>query len=143
MSTVWSSGNIPVLSLYSMCEEKLGFSIPNDSDLDKHVGAVKIFQYHLTNMQRREIRDNNDMSYDVVKVSEDRLIPRLSVEKDGQVRLHFDTWLHGKRILRMNIPTKAIYKAHKANQVCKIKRLLDTTKVSRKQIDSVLKVLLE
>lgn len=143
MSTVWSSGNIPLLSLYSMCEGKLGFSIPNDSDLNKHVGAVKIFQYHLTKMQRREILDDNDTSYVVVKVSEDRIIPRLSVGKSGQVKLHLDTFLYGKRIYRRNIPTEAIYKVHKANQVSKIKRLLDNTKVSRKQIDSVLKVLLE
>jgi hypothetical protein len=77
-------------------------------------------------------------SYVTVKVSEDRILPRLSVEKSGHVKLHFDTWLHGKRILRHYAPTKAIYKAHKANQVSKIKRLLDNTNVSLEQIDSIL-----
>ena len=136
---MWALGDIPVPSLFSLCQDALGFSIPTDSDFKTYVDAMHIFHYHLTKKQRREIRDSiNTSCYVWVKVSEDRLIPRLSVEKDGQVRLHFDTWLHGKRILRKHIPTKAIYKAHKANQVSKIKRLLDNTNVSLEQIDSIL-----
>lgn len=134
---MWSLGDIPFPSLYSLCEDALGFTIPIDSDFKEHVDAMHIFHYHLTKKQRREIRDE-PTSYVTVKRSEDRIIPRLSVEKSGQVRLHFDTWLHGKRILRKHIPTKAIYKAHKANQVSKIKRLLDNTNVSQEQIDSIL-----
>ena len=135
---MWSLGDIPFPSLFSLCEDALGFSMPTDSDFKAYVDAMHIFHYHLTKKQRREIRDEPNTSYVTVKVSEDRIIPRLSVEKSGHVKLHFNTWLHGKRIFRHYAPTKEIYKAHKANQVSKIKRLLDNTNVSLEQIDSIL-----
>ena len=134
---MWALGDIPVPSLFSLCQDALGFSIPIDSDFKTYVDAMHIFHYHLTKKQRREIRDEPN-TYVTVKVSEDRIIPRLSVEKSGHVKLHFNTWLHGKRVFRHYAPTKAIYKAHKANQVSKIKRLLDNTNVSLEQIDSIL-----
>ena len=135
---MWCIEDIPVPSLFSLCEDALGFGMPTDSDFKTFVDAMHIFHNHLTKRQRRELRDEPNTSYVIKKVSEDRIIPRLSVEKSGHVKLHFDTWLHGKRILRHYAPTKDIYKAHKANQVSKIKRLLDNTNVSLEQIDSIL-----
>lgn len=135
---MWCIEDIPVPSLFSLCEDALGFSMPTDSDFKTFVDAMHIFHNHLTKRQRRELRDEPNTSYVIKKVSEDRIIPRLSVEKSGHVKLNFDTWLHGKRNLRHYAPTKDIYKAHKANQVSKIKRLLDNTNVSLEQIDSIL-----
>ena len=134
----WQLGDIPVRSLFSSCELALGFSIPTDDDFQTHVNAIDIYQRHITRKQRDEIFRTCITSVTCVKLSEDRIIPRLSVEKGGQVKLHFDTWLHGQRKSKYILPTKAIYKAHKANQVTKIKRILDTTNVSLEQIDSIL-----
>jgi len=54
---------------------------------------------------------------------------------------HLKKYVNGYLKEKGHVPTKAIYKAHKANQVTKIKRLLDTTTVSLDQVDSVLKTL--
>jgi len=138
--TSWRLGNIPVPTLRSLCEDAIGFSIPN-TDFLTHLNAFDIYQSNLTKKQQNEIRTTCNTSYVWVKLSEDVIIPRLSVERGGHVSINFDTWLQGKRNIRRVIPTKEIFKAHKANQVTQIKRLLDTTETSQTQIDSILKVL--
>ena len=127
-------------SLRSLCEDAIGFRVP-ESDFLESVQAMDIFRRSLTREQRREILHSCNTPFVVVKHSEDRIQPVLCVEKNGHVRMRLNTWLHGKRSLQHIIPTKSILKAHKANQVAKIKGLLDTTDISQEQITSLLKVL--
>lgn len=137
----WSLGDIPVPSLFSLCEDALTFSVPKD-DFLSHLQAIDIFRRMTRKEQNhlRHINFCNTLGF-YVKLSEDRIIPRLSVENGGHVRLHLNTFLHGKRKLKYFVPTKNIFKTHKANQVTQIKHLLNTTKTSHEQITAILNIL--